>query len=145
MSTETRQNPIAVIEAEILKLLKAELDDDFYIDSYPDDPDNFDFSQFSKAVLVHYTGSDHAPVALGNSAMRRAPQFAVHLACRNLNGAGGSYAFLDRIMSVLQRERIAGGRIHVLKDSLSSQSEGLWHWVIDIAHTGAPALPIRTR
>lgn len=145
MTAQTRTNPIATIEAGILALLKEELDADFYVDSYPDDPESFDFAQFSKAVLVHYTGSDHAPTTTGGAAMRRVPQFAVHLACRNLNGAGGSYEFLDRIMSVLQRERISGGRIHVLKDSLSSQNEGLWHWVIDIAHTGVQALPIRTR
>ncbi len=143
--TVERKNPIALIEEEMLTLLKAELDEDFYVDRYPDDPESFDFTQFSKVVLIHYTGSDHSPVAVGNAAMRRVPQYAVHLACRNLGRADGSYEYLDRIISILQRQRIAGGRVHILKDSLSSQSEGLWHWMIDVAHTGTPSLPIRTR
>ncbi len=141
-----RKSFVENIEEAIIATLKSELDDDFFIAPYPDDPDGFDFTQYQKSVLVHYTGSQHAVnKAVGANSQSRQSGFAIHLAIRNLRGSAGSYGYIDRICSALQTNRIEGGQFFITSDALSNQTDGLWHWIIEGHHSGVQAAKIKPR
>lgn len=141
--------PIEAIETEMLARLKEKLPRTISrIDSFPDDPDAYDFPEReSAAVFLRFDGSDYAGTS-GSPGAAYAPSrtmtFEAVLLVRSLRGADGgrigAYDALEAIRLALQGQSFAGGTAMVPRgEKLHEQRGGVWRWAMRFS-TQIPAV-----
>lgn len=139
----TRTSPIEKIEEAIVAFLKAGgLSSKYLIAAFPDNPDAFDLGKAEKAALVQYTGSRYAAPEATGSAQLRTPEFAIHLYLRSVGQPIRAPYEIERIRMALQDRSVEGATLYVTRDGLVDQTGPLWQYMIEIACTPIPAVPL---
>lgn len=130
------------IEAGIVAALKAELGAKFLVETYPDKPVDYDFSRADKIALVQYTGSIYRTG--GDDAVRRAPEFAVHLNLRAAAQPLRAHVEIDNVWRALDGARIEGATLAVTRDGLVDQDGTDWRYLVTVV-CSVPAVRMRRR
>ena len=131
-------NPVTVIEDEIVAQLKDNLPRTVTrIDSFPDNPEKYDFPERdTAAVFVHLSEGKYAGAA-GRPQQAYAPArtltWEIVLLVRSLRGADGgrigAYPLLHDVRIALQGRSFGGATAMVpVSERLQEQKGGIWRW-----------------
>lgn len=138
-----RKSPIEKIEDAIVGFLKAGgLSSKYLITAFPDNPDEFDLGKAEKAALVQYTGSRYAAPEATGAAQLRSPEFAIHLFLRSVGQPIRAPYEIEQIRMAVQDQSVQGATLYVIKDGLVDQTGPLWRYMVEIACTPIPAVPL---
>lgn len=139
-----RKTTIEHIEEAIVGFLKdGGLSAKYLIATFPDDPDKFDLGDAEKVALVQYAGSRYAAPEVLGGAQQRSAEFAIHLYLRSVGQPLRAPYEIEQIRLAVQDQATQGVRLHVLRDGLIDQTEQLWRYLIQVATTPFPAVPLR--
>lgn len=140
---QPRQTHIEQIESGIVQLLKdAGLNAKWLIETFPDNPDQYDMANVKLAALVQYAGSKYLPEEGHGGAQPRLSTFAIHLYFRasTLGEDFRPLYLLDEVRYAVQGCTVAGVALTVTRDGLVDQTGALWRYVLEL--TGSlPAIP----
>lgn len=127
--------PTEQLVAGIVAVLNGEMPGEIKVDEMPDKPGDFDLGEREAAILVHYRGSKYAAAATaGLVSQQRTPGLDIHLVVRGLKGRLGAYALTDLVTRCLQARSIAGATgFNLVSDSLASENDGIWRYVLSFA------------
>lgn len=133
------------IENAILSHLKERLPQRVTrIDSFPDNPGDYDFPQSEQAVVfARYAGSDYLPsgdtlrdVYAPHRVIKIQIVFLVRSLRQSERGIIGAYELMDEIRRALHGHSFCGSTPMVPKrDFLDGEHEGVWRWVMEFTLT----------
>lgn len=118
------------------------------IDSFPDNPGDYDFPQSEQAVVfIRYTGSDYSPagdnlrdIYAPHQTVKIQIVFLVRSLRQSDRGIIGAYELLDEIRRALHGRSFCGSTPMVPKrDFLDGEHEGVWRWAMEFTLT-VPAI-----
>lgn len=133
----TARPPLIIeqVEDALLEHLKPSVSGQCKVETFPNNPARYDFSNLPAALLIHYAGSQYqAAKGPANKSQARRMSFALVLLCRSLRGEGGAYRHLEDIRLAVQGRAFAGcGPFEIVRDALEDEKDGVWRWNITVA------------
>lgn len=127
-------NQLERIEDALIKQLEEFVSKLVKIESYPGDPNTYDFAGLECAILVHYRGSKYKAVEeVGNSSQKRRVNFSLVLFSRTLRDQTGIYQTLEDMRLAIQGQSFEGSSaVEIVSDALIREIKGQWQWEIVI-------------
>ena len=127
-------NQLERIEDALINQLKTFVSKLVKVESYPGDPNTYDFSGLECAILVHYRSSKYkASKDVGNNAQKRRVNFSLVLLSRTLRDQTGIYQTLEDMRLAIQGQSFEGSdAVEIVSDDLIREIKGQWQWEIVI-------------
>lgn len=122
------------LENAIISRLQTKVTD-LIVETFPNNPDEYEFVHPIGVILVFYTGSAYSKTkSISNIVQDELAEFGITIMIRNLDLKKGCYKYLDQVKNTLTGYKIDNcKKMYPTKSKILSEDGGIWQYGITFA------------